>query len=202
MADGTTYLRTTLTGSKFKVIADGASLPIDPTDTSGLIDTLGDFLLQPGVDPRQGRGRGLRRHPVLHGRGGSHARGTRPPSWATAPVRCRWISTARALADDRARRADPAEPPGRASDRRRPAGSASTLNAELTFSNGTSRSRSAPPRPTRSTPASLDEGRPSARLYNGRVSPARRRRTRRDRARRRLAGARRTGRDGVRRRVR
>ena len=54
VADGTTYLRTTLTGSKFKVIADGASLPIDPTDTSGLIDTLGDFLLQPGVDPVKG----------------------------------------------------------------------------------------------------------------------------------------------------
>jgi hypothetical protein len=54
VADGTTYLKTTLTGSKFKVVDGGSSLPIDPSDTGGLIDTLGDFLLQPGVDPVKG----------------------------------------------------------------------------------------------------------------------------------------------------
>jgi hypothetical protein len=53
-ADGTTYLKSTLTGPKFKVIDGGASLPIDPTDTSGMIDNLGDFLLKPGVDPVKG----------------------------------------------------------------------------------------------------------------------------------------------------
>lgn len=53
--DGTTYLKTTLTGSKFKVVeGGGASLPIDPTDPGAIIDNLGDFLLQTGVDPVRG----------------------------------------------------------------------------------------------------------------------------------------------------
>ena len=53
-ADGTTYLKTTLTGSKFKVVDGLTAFAVDPTDTSGLIDTLGDFLLKPGVDPVKG----------------------------------------------------------------------------------------------------------------------------------------------------
>ncbi len=54
VADATTYLKTTLTGSKFKVVDAGSALPVDPTDTGGLIDDLGDFLLTPGVDPVKG----------------------------------------------------------------------------------------------------------------------------------------------------
>lgn len=53
-ADGTTYLKTTLTGSKFKVIDGLSTFALDPTDTTGLIDNLGDFLLKPGVDPVKG----------------------------------------------------------------------------------------------------------------------------------------------------
>jgi hypothetical protein len=53
-ADVTTYLKTTLTGSKFKVVDGLTAFAIDPTDTSGLIDDLGDFLLTPGVDPVKG----------------------------------------------------------------------------------------------------------------------------------------------------
>ena len=53
-ADGKTYLKTTLTGSKFKVLGADSSLPVDPTNMGGMIDTLGDFLLKPGVDPVKG----------------------------------------------------------------------------------------------------------------------------------------------------
>ena len=54
VADGKAYLKTTLTGPKYKVIDAGSSLPIDPTNTSGMVDDLGDFLLKPGVDPVKG----------------------------------------------------------------------------------------------------------------------------------------------------
>lgn len=54
VADGKAYLKTTLTGPKYKIIDAGSSLPIDPTNTSGMIDNLGDFLLKPGVDPVKG----------------------------------------------------------------------------------------------------------------------------------------------------
>ena len=54
VAGGSTYLKTTLTGSKFKVV-DGLGVSgIDPTDTGAMIDNLGDFLLKPGVDPVKG----------------------------------------------------------------------------------------------------------------------------------------------------
>ncbi len=53
-ADGKTYLKTTLTGPKYKVVDAGSALPVDPTNTSGMIDNLGDFLLKPGVDPVKG----------------------------------------------------------------------------------------------------------------------------------------------------
>ena len=52
--DGKTYLKTTLTGPKYRVIDAGSALPVDPTNTSGMIDNLGDFLLKPGVDPVKG----------------------------------------------------------------------------------------------------------------------------------------------------
>lgn len=52
--DGKTYLKTTLTGPKYRVVDAGSTLPVDPTNTSGLIDNLGDFLLKPGVDPVKG----------------------------------------------------------------------------------------------------------------------------------------------------
>ena len=50
VAEGKAYLKTTLTGPKYKVIDAGSSLPIDPTNTSGMVANLGDFLLKPGVD--------------------------------------------------------------------------------------------------------------------------------------------------------
>jgi len=53
-AGGKTYLKTTLTGSKFKVLGAGSSLPVDPTNMKGMIATLGDFLLKPGVHPVKG----------------------------------------------------------------------------------------------------------------------------------------------------
>ncbi len=53
-ADDATYLKTTLTGPKFKVVDGLTALAFDPTDTRGLIDNLGDFLLKPGVDPIKG----------------------------------------------------------------------------------------------------------------------------------------------------
>ena len=53
-ADGTTYLKTTLTGSKFKVIDGLNTFAVDPTNTGALVDDLGDFLLKPGVDPVKG----------------------------------------------------------------------------------------------------------------------------------------------------
>ena len=53
-ADGTTYLKTTLTGSKFKVIDGLTTFAMDPTDVGGFVETLGDILQQPGVDPVKG----------------------------------------------------------------------------------------------------------------------------------------------------
>jgi len=54
VVDGKTYLKTTLTGPKYRVIDAGSALPIDPSNTTGLIGNLGDFLLKPGVDPTKG----------------------------------------------------------------------------------------------------------------------------------------------------
>lgn len=53
-ADGSAYLKTTLTGPKYRVVDAGSALPVDPTNMSGLVDNLGDFLLKPGVDPVKG----------------------------------------------------------------------------------------------------------------------------------------------------
>ncbi|MEP6639619.1 MAG: LppX_LprAFG lipoprotein [Chloroflexota bacterium] len=48
VVDGKTYLKTPLTGPLYQVSAAGA-LPIDPSNTKGLIAALGDLLLKPGV---------------------------------------------------------------------------------------------------------------------------------------------------------
>ena len=45
----------------------GQSLPIDPSNTGGLVDDLGDFLLRAGRRPGQGRRRRVRLRAVLHG---------------------------------------------------------------------------------------------------------------------------------------
>ena len=45
---GKTYIKTTLTGPLYQESAAG-SIPVDPTDASGMIDILGDLLLKPGV---------------------------------------------------------------------------------------------------------------------------------------------------------
>ncbi len=52
--DGKVYLKTSLGGPQYEVVNLGQSLPVDPSNTGGLIDALGDFLLQPGVDPVKG----------------------------------------------------------------------------------------------------------------------------------------------------
>lgn len=46
--DDKSYIKTTLTGPLYQASAS-SDLPIDPTDTSGMIDNLGDILLKPGV---------------------------------------------------------------------------------------------------------------------------------------------------------
>jgi hypothetical protein len=52
--DGTIYLKTSLQGPQYEVLDLAQSLPIDPSNTSSLVDALGDFLLRPGVDPVKG----------------------------------------------------------------------------------------------------------------------------------------------------
>ena len=50
---GKAYLKTTLTGAQYRNIA-GATLPVDPSNTNGMLKSLGEFLLKPGVDPVKG----------------------------------------------------------------------------------------------------------------------------------------------------
>lgn len=45
----TAYLKTTLTGTKYQPFDLANTLPFDPTDTAGLVDNLGDLLLQDGI---------------------------------------------------------------------------------------------------------------------------------------------------------
>jgi hypothetical protein len=52
--DGKVYVKTSLQGAQYEVVDIGDSLPIDPSNTGGLVDALGDFLLRPGVDPVKG----------------------------------------------------------------------------------------------------------------------------------------------------
>ena len=53
VVDGTTYLRTSLTGAKYRV-TDAGSLPLDPTTLRGVIHSLGTLLALPGVTPVKG----------------------------------------------------------------------------------------------------------------------------------------------------
>ena len=53
--DGKAYYKTSLQGPQYEVLTlGGQALPIDPSNTGGMIDAVGDFLLQPGVDPVKG----------------------------------------------------------------------------------------------------------------------------------------------------
>jgi hypothetical protein len=45
---GTAYLKSTLTGTKYQLFVAN-TLPFDPTDPAGLVDNLGDLLLQDGI---------------------------------------------------------------------------------------------------------------------------------------------------------
>lgn len=50
----TSYVKTSLGGPLFEVQEAADSLPVDPTDASGIFDDIGDFLLADGVDPVKG----------------------------------------------------------------------------------------------------------------------------------------------------
>ena len=54
VVDGKAYLKTTLLGPRYQVVDLGQTLTIDPSDTGGMLDALGDFLLTPGLDPTKG----------------------------------------------------------------------------------------------------------------------------------------------------
>jgi hypothetical protein len=55
VVDGKAYLKTSLQGPQYEVLDLGdQSLPVDPSNTGAIVDALGDFLLQPGVDPVKG----------------------------------------------------------------------------------------------------------------------------------------------------
>lgn len=51
---GTSYLKTSLGGPLFEVQEAVDSLPVDPTDASGIFDDVGEFLQADGVDPVKG----------------------------------------------------------------------------------------------------------------------------------------------------
>lgn len=50
----TSYVKTSLTGPQFETQVATDSLPVDPTDASGIVDDVGDFLTKDGVDPVKG----------------------------------------------------------------------------------------------------------------------------------------------------
>lgn len=50
----TSYVKTSLTGPLYETQQATDSLPVDPTDASGMFDDLGDFLTTEGVDPVKG----------------------------------------------------------------------------------------------------------------------------------------------------
>jgi hypothetical protein len=50
----TSYVKTSLSGPLFQTQEATDSLPIDPTDTTAMVDDIGDFLLKDGVDPVKG----------------------------------------------------------------------------------------------------------------------------------------------------
>lgn len=55
VVDGTSYLKSTLTGPLYTRQDVGEELPVDPAsaDPAGMLDGLADFLAQPGVDPQK-----------------------------------------------------------------------------------------------------------------------------------------------------
>lgn len=52
--DGTSYFKTTLTGDKFQSQKTSDSLPVNPSATKSMVDSVGEALAQPGVDPVKG----------------------------------------------------------------------------------------------------------------------------------------------------
>jgi hypothetical protein len=55
--DGTAWVKTTMTGPLYREVPLGGALPTDPAaspDTASMLDALGDFLAQPGLDPVKG----------------------------------------------------------------------------------------------------------------------------------------------------
>jgi hypothetical protein len=55
--DGTAWVKTTMTGPLYREVPMGDALPTDPgasPDTGSMLDALGDFLEQPGLDPVRG----------------------------------------------------------------------------------------------------------------------------------------------------
>jgi hypothetical protein len=50
----TSYIKTSLTGAQYQAQKAADALSIDPTDTTSLLDNVGDFLLRDGVDPVKG----------------------------------------------------------------------------------------------------------------------------------------------------
>jgi hypothetical protein len=50
---GKAYLKTTLTGAQYRTVDLGTML--DPSNTNGMLTSLGEFLLKPGVDPVKGQ---------------------------------------------------------------------------------------------------------------------------------------------------
>ena len=50
----TSYVKTSLTGPLYEAQQAADSLPVDPTDASGIFDDVGDFLTADGMDPVKG----------------------------------------------------------------------------------------------------------------------------------------------------
>jgi hypothetical protein len=50
----TSYVKTSLSGPLYQMQQAADTLPVDPTDASGIVDDVGDFLTADGVDPVKG----------------------------------------------------------------------------------------------------------------------------------------------------
>jgi hypothetical protein len=50
----TTYFKTSLTGDKFQSQKASDTLPVSPSDSKSLVDSVGEALSQPGIDPVKG----------------------------------------------------------------------------------------------------------------------------------------------------
>jgi ribosomal protein L40E len=51
---GTSYVKTTLTGDKYQTQKTADSLPLNPSDSKSLVDSVGELLSKPGMDPVKG----------------------------------------------------------------------------------------------------------------------------------------------------